>query len=64
MPEYLAAVPLDPVDEQPLRYAVEGEKMTVHSIAFYREENQLVDTWLGDGLTSVALDEPYVPRKY
>jgi hypothetical protein len=62
VPDYLAEVPLDPVDDRPLRYEVDGERMIIHSLVHFRPENTPESRTLEDGFASHVLGEPYVPE--
>jgi hypothetical protein len=62
VPDYLPEVPLDPVDDRPLRYEVEGERMTIHSIGHFRPENSPNTHTFDDGFVSEVLDKKSRPQ--
>ncbi|HEV7280630.1 MAG TPA: hypothetical protein VGN57_10530 [Pirellulaceae bacterium] len=59
VPSYLPEVPLDPVDGQPLRYRVDGERMILHSVGHFRPENAPDMHTFGNGFMSEVLGEEY-----
>lgn len=62
VPEYLPEVPLDPLDGQPLRYEVDGERMIIRSLLQSPPANRPITHMVHDGFASCVLGEPYEPE--
>lgn len=57
VPDYFPEIPLDPVDDRPLRYEVNSGRMTIHSLGHFRAENSPNTHTFDDGFVSEVLDK-------